>query len=402
MSLHLLLIAVVGLAAILLTYAVLTYGTMTEMQQVYLRDRAAGIAARLETLSRAQLTHQARETIVFDDNALVDLRLYRIDRPEDHPPELEPIWTGKELFRTGEVKVGTQKLFRAYIPFHSESLMHIARIDLSLSANEFLLVYARRNLLVAAFSGLSLLVLALWAVWSAQKTARFQTRELQLEHLAHLGQMSAVLAHEIRNPLGVIKGFTQLACEKAGQDVVALLTPVLNEIRRIEKLVLDLLLYSKPCKPVIQTVAWRSLAADLERFAREAIGQGPTRFLCEPEDWRFESDPDLLKEALLNLIRNSVEALAAEPEGCVQLSATARDGGLAIAVEDNGPGIAKEVGKRLFEPFLTTKASGTGLGLSVARKLARSLGGELQLRPVEPHGTRAELLFSGIRTWNGS
>src|SRR5207248_1656038 len=112
----------------------------------------------------------------------------------------------------------------------------------------------------ASLSGLSLLVLALWAVLSARRAAELERKQLQMEHLAHLGQMSAILAHEIRNPLGTIKGFAQLACEKGDQRIALLLAPVLTEIGRLEKLVRDLLLYSKPCQPGVQRIEWSEFA----------------------------------------------------------------------------------------------------------------------------------------------
>jgi signal transduction histidine kinase len=96
-----------------------------------------------------------------------------------------------------------------------------------------------------------------------------------------------------------------------------------------------------------------------------------------------------------------VEALAPAGEGEVRLSVTPGPP-LRIAVEDNGPGMGPAVNAHLFEPFYTTKAAGTGLGLNVARKLAESLGAELSFHPVEPHGTRAELRFARGKVKHGT
>jgi two-component system sensor histidine kinase HydH len=267
-------------------------------------------------------------------------------------------------------------MFRAYIPFHSQARLHLARIDLALTATDFLMAHAARNLLLASVTGMVLLGLAVWGMYSTR-------RRMELEHLAHLGTMSAVLAHEIRNPLGTIKGFVQLAGEKAGDSVTALLAPVLSEVWRLERLVNDLLQYAKPCIPALRPTEWRTLAAEIEAYARDAIADRPAAFRWDGEPWRFTTDPDLLKEALVNLTRNAVESGASD----IRLSAA--NG--TIAVEDNGPGIADSVRSRLFQPFVTTKAAGTGLGLSIARKLVEALGGELVFLAVEPHGTRAEV-----------
>ena len=391
------------MAAVLLFYAVRTYQDLAEMQEVYLRDRAATLAARLETFRPEDLAGDPLAMLRLEDSALVDLRVYDREHPRDHPAQIAPLWSGEELFRTEGVASPGQKLFRAYIPFHIQSQMHIARIDLAWTSTEFLLANARHNLLLASLSALSLLTLALWGAVSARRTAALRTRQLELEHLAHLGQLSAVLAHEIRNPLGTIKGFAQLACERTGAATTALLEPALNEIRRLEKLVEDLLLYSRPCQPRVETVEWGKMAGELDSFARDSIGDRPVHFTCEPRDLSFATDPDLLKQTLLNLIRNAIEAVAADGPGKVQIDAAGAPGrGVLIAVEDDGPGIAPAAEGRMFEPFFTTKASGTGLGLNVARKLARSLGGDLRLAPAHPHGTRAELILPGVKVEHGT
>lgn len=397
-----LLAAALAMATVLLIFALGTYRELAEMQQVYLRDRAASLAGLLETLPAEQLAGPLVATLSREEPALVDLQVFRPDQPGEPSPELEPIWSGRELFRTEEITREGQRLFRALIPFHSEQRLNIARIELALTASDFLLSQARRNLLVASFSGMALVCLALWAVWSASRAAELQRRELQMQSLAQLGQMSAVLAHEIRNPLGTIKGFAQLACEKGDEKIVALLSPVLGEIQRLEKLVRDLLFYSKPAQPALAWVDWTAFTGELRQYAEEAIGGRRVVFLCDDWEGQVETDADLLKEILLNLIRNSVEALAQAPEGEVRLSA--QDGpraGFTIAVEDNGPGVPDSAAARLFEPFFTTRAAGTGLGLSVARKLAQSLGGDLGLSGVAPHGTRAELVFASAKVKHG-
>jgi len=112
----------------------------------------------------------------------------------------------------------------------------------------------------------------------------------------------------------------------------------------------------------------------------------------------WETDPHLLQQALLNLVRNAVEAIGEAPGGEVRLAIRRQDpAGLTLAVIDNGPGIPEAASPRLFEPFFTTKAFGTGLGLSITRKLVRSLGGEFALRPSMPQGTEAVLRFPQVR-----
>lgn len=388
--------AMLALPLTLLLSALLTFGELQVMKGVYLRHHAALIAGRLENLPSERFA-EGLEELAAEEPALADLQVFSRDENTPERPLLEPIWQGQELFKTQDLRVGGERILRVYIPFHWQSELRIARIDLAASSADSLVAHARHNVLVASFSGLALLLLSVYALWSARRAQRLERRQTELEHLARLGQMSAVLAHEIRNPLGTIKGFAQLAAEKADQPTATLLAPILDEIRRLEKLVTDLLLYGRPSEPAPRLTDWPSLAAELEAYAREAIGDRPVRFSSQPAAWRFRTDPDLLKQALLNLVRNSIEALSETPGGEVRLAASHQPGsGLIISVEDNGPGIPEPLRGKLFEPFQTTKASGTGLGLSITRKLAAALGGRLELAPVNPHGTRARLVFPNI------
>ncbi|MBM3745862.1 MAG: hypothetical protein FJW34_08695 [Acidobacteria bacterium] len=380
----------------LVVSSLVTFRDLQRMQGIYLRDRAATLASRLETLAPEGFT-ESLAALAAEEPGLVDIRVFRAEDQTAERPAMEPIWRGQQLFKTQEVTLEGGKIFRAYIPIHVASGLRVARIDLAAAAADFLVAHARRSVLMALASGLVLLGVWAYALWAARRGARLQQRQLALEHLARLGHLSAVLAHEIRNPLGTIKGFAQLAAEKADPASLPLLDPILGEVRRLERLVTDLLLYGRPPEPVLRQADWVSLCRELEARARQAIADRPIRFSCQAQPWRLRTDPDLLSQVLSNLIRNSIEALEQRQNGEVRLQAVRPPaGGLVISVEDNGPGLDPQVRARLFEPFVTSKSSGTGLGLSIARSLTAALGGQLTLEPIEPRGTRAELVFPGM------
>ena len=377
----------VMLAVVLVLSSIRTFGELDRMRSVYLRSRAAQIATNLESLSSAGLPRDALDRLSEEEPALVDLQLFDPGEAGPDGTIVASIASGQELFRTVE----SAGVFRVYVPFHSAGILRVARIDLARSAADFLLEHARHNVAIAGASGAVLVLLSLYLAWSGRRAARLERQRLELEHMAHLGKMSAVLAHEIRNPLGTIKGFVQLAGERAQTGVKALLDPVLEEVLRLEKLVNDLLAYGRPRQPELRPVSWRNVSEKIAAHALAAIGARPVRFAAAGDDFSFRSDPDLLEQVLLNLVRNSIDAVA-ESGGEVWLKAS--DAGVVcIEVEDNGPGLPAPVRERLFEPFQTTKASGTGLGLSIARKLTESLGGRLELTDVQPHGLRAVLTF---------
>ena len=388
-----------GLPLALVLNAVFAARELNEMRAIYLRDRAAHVAARLEVTPAAQLAQGDFESLLESDPALLSVRVFRPEDPDGGNSAVADIRAGRELYRTGEADADGQRVFRAYVPFHSALGVCVAQIDLSLAAPDFILVHARRTVEVAVAGGTVLLLVSLYAIWIARRAARLEQERLRMENLAHLGTLSAVLAHEIRNPLGAIKGFAQLARESAGPAGAKPLDAIVRESRRLENLVNSLLLYGRQVQPVPRSTTWEAVAGELGPHVREAIGARPIRYSAESGVERFSTDPDLLKQVLLNLIRNSVEALAERGEGEIRLRARAGTGGaVVISVEDDGPGIPKEVRDKEFAPFVTTKASGTGLGLSISKKVVEALGGRLRLLPVEPHGTRAELELHGTNS----
>ena len=390
----------VGMPLFLVGHSIFATREMNAMRSIFLRERAASIAARLEVMPRDQVTGGRFDDLVEGDPALLGIRVFRPDEPQPGNSALEALRSGRELYSTEEVWSGGQKAFRAYVPFHSGSEVDVAQVDLRSTAPDFILVHARHNQLLAILSGSVLLLVSLYAVWTTRRAARLERQRVEMDSLAQLGQLSAVLAHEIRNPLGAIKGFAQLARENTEPAKLKPLDAIVRESKRLENLVNSLLLYGRPVSPLPRTFEWGPLAAELETHAKAAIGVRPIRFLSDSQIRTLSTDPDLLKQVLQNLIRNAIEAIPDSAAGEVCLHAAARDGGVVIAVEDNGPGIPDAVRAKLFLPFFTTKALGTGLGLAISKKVIEILGGSLQLLPLMPHGTRAEVALYGTHSGN--
>lgn len=398
MSRILLPVVIAALPLVLLMSSLQTFRELEAQKTVFLRNVVAAVAGHLEGLPATVTPEEAYEALSADEPNLVDVELIARDSRRGNQRLLADLWSGRELFRTEMLTSRGTRVFRAYVPFHSAAGLRIARIDVDAAAADFLMTHARHNVIAASAGGLVLVLLAIYAVWASRRAARLEVRQLEMEHLAHMGKMAAVLAHEIRNPLGTIKGFAQLAGERPDPALRALVDPIVEEARRLENLVNDLLLYGRPPVPEIRAAAWRETLAPLEADARHAIGDRGIRFSAAASELVWDTDPRLLRQALLNLVRNALEAAAEGEGGEVRLEVHAgADGGLELAVIDNGQGIPDAVRDRLAEPFFTTKASGTGLGLAITRKLAESLGGKLTLEGAEPHGTRAVLSFPHAR-----
>lgn len=370
----------VVLPVLLIVSAFRTYAALDEQKDTYLRSRAAAIAARLETLAADP---DWRQTLLETETGVVDAGI--VER-ESSPTDLSPLWAGAELFRT-ERTGGTEPRFRAWVPFHvpGSRTLKVARIDLDARSADFLVEHATHHLWIVAAGAAMILALSLITIRSVQAAARAERRRMEMEHLAQLGEMSAVLAHEIRNPLGTIKGFAQLLGESKGDG--GMVAPILAETERLERLVSDLLAYGRPAQPAYRQVDSREIG---EWMGRQG-SRHPERLECEVEPVTVETDAALLEQGLLNLLNNALEATESMPDGKVRFVVRGEGATVVFRVEDNGPGLSAEAQRHLFRAFHTTKASGTGLGLSITRRLAQSLGGTLEIDNRRGGGAAAEI-----------
>jgi two-component system, NtrC family, sensor histidine kinase HydH len=395
-----LLLATFIMPAVLVINSWISTRELRTMQGILLREKAANIAAQLEVMNPEDINRGSFDSLLDTEPALQSLHAFG-PAGASGDPNVEAIRSGRELYRTLRTGSGADETYTSYIPFHSRDGLYVARIELSTSGADMVLTHARHNLLVSALSGLLLLAVSAFALWTYRRASLLAQRQLQAERLAELGTLSAVLAHEIRNPLGAIKGFAQLARENADSAAAKPLDAIVRESLRLEALVESLLLYARPVTPSFRVTEWEAFAEELRVHAASWIGARPIRFETESDIERFSTDPNLLKQALLNLVRNAVESIPNPDPGEVRLGAR-RTGEhtVEITVTDNGAGIPEAVHTKLFSPFLTTKASGTGLGLPVSKKIIESLGGTLSIEAAEQRGTRAKVELHGSNSGN--
>jgi len=210
------------------------------------------------------------------------------------------------------------------------------------------------------------------------------------ERLAALGQLAAQLAHEVGTPLSSVSVHLQLAMADKGcpPPLNERLKVATGELTRISEIIRDYLASTRPVAPAPRATDLKRLAAEAAEMAALARGAGSRATVAVgAEAETLRTDPALLRQILLNLLSNAHDA--AGPDGSVRLAAEVAAGQLVISVSDNGPGIAPEDQKRIFEPFYTTKGRGrgTGLGLSISRELARALGGTIALESEVGRGS---------------
>jgi two-component system, NtrC family, sensor histidine kinase HydH len=218
-----------------------------------------------------------------------------------------------------------------------------------------------------------------------------RARLAQTEKLAALGQLGAAIAHEVRNPLAVIRsaaqglGETLSADDDDGRRACAFITA---EIDRLSNVVTKLLAFARPPRlaprPVeVRAVVDRALLVAESELAAKRVAV--RRSDADPGAV-VEADFDLLCQTVLGLVQNAVEAMPGGGEIVVETRRV--DDGVEVAVADSGSGVPPDLRERVFEPFFTTRGSGTGLGLAVARQIVEAHGGTLDVGERPGGGAR--------------
>ena len=210
------------------------------------------------------------------------------------------------------------------------------------------------------------------------------------ERMASVGQIAAGLAHEIKNPLAGIRGVIELMrddSEDASQR--HLYEQMVTELDRVNTTIHSLLSFARPVPPKLAATDVETLIEDSLRLIRPNLERRDIalEITIAPEVGLFRLDPTHMRHVLINLVNNAAEAL--ESNGKIAVRGTLSPGrdGLIIAVEDDGPGIPEESQSQIFEPFYTTKFTGTGLGLAVVCSLVKRHGGRIELKSEVGQGT---------------
>ncbi|MBL0226874.1 MAG: HAMP domain-containing protein [Geobacteraceae bacterium] len=222
------------------------------------------------------------------------------------------------------------------------------------------------------------------------ETEKEKLREemMRLDRLASLGKLSAGIAHEVRNPLTGISLLLDDLHDRAqtGSADQQMIKKAVNEIDRVERLVNALLNYSSPARAEFRICDLNQVVNDTVLLMRRPAERSGVMILLESGEIPvFRFDPEKIKQALLNIIRNAVEALPAG--GSIRIDTLACGETAVITISDNGPGIREDDLPLIFEPFFTRKGAGTGLGLSITQRIIEEHHGRIQVESPAATGT---------------
>jgi signal transduction histidine kinase len=220
-------------------------------------------------------------------------------------------------------------------------------------------------------------------------------RLTRAEHLAQIGQLAASLAHEIKNPLAGISGAIQVIREELSQSDHRrpILEEVLRQIDRLDRTVKDLLIYARPKPPQRQPCDINSVIARILTLLRKEPELQHVRIetLEATALPRVEADEHQVEQLLLNVLLNAAQA--SQPGDVVRIQTRAFGDYVELAVTDHGCGMSPELIDRAVEPFYTTKARGSGLGLPICQKIAEAHGGELRIESQPGRGTTVRAIL---------
>ena len=226
---------------------------------------------------------------------------------------------------------------------------------------------------------------------------RFQRDAAQRERLSSLGRLSTVVAHEIRNPLMIIKTSLR-ALRREGsrpQDVQGAARDIDEEITRLNRIVSEVLDFARPIKFDLAAVNLNALARDAVHAAEAAAGCTGIRLTMDPAVGTGQLDAERLRQALVNIISNAIQAVEDTSRGDGQSirvrTARVDDRRASITVSDKGSGIAPEDLPRVFDPFFTTRRTGTGIGLAISRNIIEGVGGRITVASERDRGTEVRI-----------
>ncbi len=222
-----------------------------------------------------------------------------------------------------------------------------------------------------------------------------QQEVIRAEKLSTIGEVTAIVAHEIRNPLATIGGFAQAISRQPDDDsrIQRNANIIAEEVQRLEQILQNLLDFTKPVRPELVLHDVQPIIESIAEMISQEVADSGVELVVEVQPGLPEIylDERQLRQIILNLTKNAVEAMPGG--GRLLISAQKSDNNVEISVSDTGKGIPAEYREEIFDTFFTTKRTGTGLGLSLTRRIVQEHGGELYVSSQPGEGSTFDIAF---------
>ena len=229
----------------------------------------------------------------------------------------------------------------------------------------------------------------------AEERLKLEEKLRQAEHLSAIGEMTAGVSHEIRNPLGIIKSSAQLLKSKMVKLDVRSNIPdiIVEESGRLDNIITDFLNFAKPRTPDLRSCMVEDIIEKNLVYLTPQIEEKNFSITKEisqdlPE---IMADSAMLYQAFLNILINAFQSL--EENGCLTIKTVYNSGNIIINFIDNGEGIKENILKKIWTPFFTSKDSGTGLGLGIVKNIIEAHNGTITISNAKPNGTNVEMIL---------
>ncbi len=310
------------------------------------------------------------------------------------------------IFGTWLMDFVKEKKLRTFIPFKAEppfsyiGILGVFELTQDLTKEYESIVKFRYLIFGVSLAIMFLIFLALLlVVRKAEDTLRKRAQEQKLledqlnqaERLAVLGEMVAGVSHEIKNPLGIIRSTAELLAGKSGHDRTRrkLSNVIIEESGRLNSIVTDFLDFARPQVPNLQECHLEEIIARNLSFLRPEVEK--RRILInngnlDGRSFTVRADPELLYRAFLNIFINAIQSM--KDGGSINVRVEEQGENYQVEIQDTGMGISEENRKKIFNPFFTTKEKGSGLGLSIVKKIIEGHKGAIWIESEEEVGTR--------------
>jgi two-component system, sporulation sensor kinase D len=287
-----------------------------------------------------------------------------------------------------------EKFMSAYTPIKDVDGFVIAVLSIEAKANYFHIINNLRNrlLVFSLINSILIIMIAFFLFRMIKKSIQYQTEIKEQERLVQLGTMAATVAHELRNPLNIIEATNDIIQKKYSKNDDELFSFIPEEVKRLSVLIDNFLQFARnpelniENKTIVQLIDRIKLNFSEHDNARLQIS------ILDDPDTAIKTDHSQLEQALINLIKNALEA-SNHDEGIKIIFESLKKDKVKITIEDQGSGIQADLIDKVFDPFFTTKEKGTGLGLSITKRIIDQLNGNINIQSKEGKGTKIEFII---------